>query len=353
MQKAIYEALGKIAYPNKDAVWRQVVAMGKKNERRFSEYKFVPRGGLSSPHVAYMTDIDFIFNTKNHGEVSMEDFDALEQLVRELCVRNGLISAKVAWQDEDVFDGEISTLTEVRRHVEHGADLVVITGRYELRTGWQVPMDFTLQRGESKMSKEKRVARIKVNLEERNFAKVVSRIRSILSPENKAFFADGWNQVGGALRFLVKQLELVRLMPGREQALYMQHLRLSIETAPEAWCEVATAEMQAHALDLLVKSKDLMRGALGVEAQSIFAELDVAWDAMQQEMRTGGKDSGYPAPSKDGCTGKGRSGGRGGGSSSASGKSNGRGQGTSSRGSGGSGGRGRSGQSGKSNASCV
>merc|ERR1712129_59744 len=105
MLNIIDDALPKIEYPDKDAVWKHVVWLGRRSERKFPSYKFIPRGGLSSPHVAYVTDIDFIFNNPQHGRISLTDFDALQRLASELCGTPGnIISAKVAWEDEDRFD---------------------------------------------------------------------------------------------------------------------------------------------------------------------------------------------------------------------------------------------------------
>jgi hypothetical protein len=228
---------------------------------------------LSSPHVTYVTDIDFIFNNPQHGRISLTDFDALQRLASELCGTPGnIISAKVAWEDEDRFDEEVADLEEVRRQVANGADVVVITGRYLLASGWQVSMDFTLQRGESRMSKERRLARIWDNIQEGNYAKVVSRIRALLPPSKKASFANGWNRVGGALRFVVKQLELVKFLRHHEQVEYMPYLHITSTLSVEAWTAVATKEMQRRALETLLISQHL----LGPELKGVVAALAVA-----------------------------------------------------------------------------
>jgi len=298
MNGAVYEAIHRIEYPNKDAVWKQVVQMGRRYEKQFPTYKFVPRGGLSSPHVKYMTDIDFIFNCSQHGRVGIMDFDTLEALARQLC-HNQVLSAKVAWQDDDLFDEDVTDLQAVRDLVaSHEADVVVITGRYELKNGWQVPMDFTLQRGESKMPKAKRMARIQANLEEGNFAKVVSRIRSLLTPAKKGTFASEWNEVGGALRFLAKQLELVTRLPQKDQVSYMPYLCLPADLSAKEWCQVANKEMQAEAVRVLVKTKDLTGPVLGEQKEAIFALLDAAMEALSQEPSQS-KSDGYPSHAGD------------------------------------------------------
>lgn len=279
----ISEAISRIAYPNKDAVWKHVVKLGYQHQRRFPGYKFIHRGGLSSPHVAYVTDIDFIFNNVHAGLVDSKDFDELQGLVEELVVPDGLISAKVARDNNDLFDEEIADFTEVRRYVEQGADLVVVTGRYELSSGWQVPMDFTLQRGSSKMTKEERIERILCNIEEKNFAKVISRARSLLSPEAKASFAGKWNAEGGALRFLVKQLDLVRFMSGREQGVYMTHLHLPSHPVPAQWGEAANRMMQVTALKLLRDSEGLLARVLGHAARDVFAAVDAELERASSE----------------------------------------------------------------------
>eukprot|EP00746_Dinoflagellata_sp_MGD_P161643 gnl/MRDRNA2_/MRDRNA2_88864_c0_seq1.p1 gnl/MRDRNA2_/MRDRNA2_88864_c0~~gnl/MRDRNA2_/MRDRNA2_88864_c0_seq1.p1 ORF type:complete len:342 (-),score=58.68 gnl/MRDRNA2_/MRDRNA2_88864_c0_seq1:114-1139(-) len=277
---AINEALARIEYPDKDAVWKHVVGLGYKSQRRFTGYKFIHRGGLSSPHVAYVTDIDFIFNNPNHGQIDLSDFDSMVQLARNLCIaRGGIISAKVAWEDTNLFDAEVDDLRTVRQQVANGADLAVITGRYQLQSGWQVSMDFTLQRGDSKMTKQRRIARMWDNMNEGNYAKVVSRIRGILSPHAKATFASEWNKVGGAYRFLVKQLELVRFMTRREQDEYMSYLYLPSDTSLQEWADAATAEMHRHALQLLQMRWNLLEAPLRSEAKAFRAALDAAGQA--------------------------------------------------------------------------
>ena len=48
-------------------------AVGHKQERRFPGYSFLPRGGLSSPYVRFLTDADLIFNATSSGNVDPED----------------------------------------------------------------------------------------------------------------------------------------------------------------------------------------------------------------------------------------------------------------------------------------
>ncbi|CAE8643599.1 unnamed protein product [Polarella glacialis] len=253
MTDAIDLALSEIGYPDKEGLWKHVQGLGRQHQRKFSTYKFVPRGGLSSPYVKYVTDVDLIFNNPSHGRVSLEDFDVLHGLAIQVCREAGnIMSAKVCLGEEDVFDGEVNDLSIVRQYVSQGADVVVITGRYTLQSGWCVPIDFTLQHGESKISKDMRVARIRENVAEGNYAKAVQRVRAILPKGAKGQFADSWNEVGGALRFLVKQLDLVRFMPLREQAAYMYYLCLPAETSRGIWAESADLEMQQRALHLLL-----------------------------------------------------------------------------------------------------
>ena len=203
-------------------MWQVIQSLGKKHQKRFSAYRFVPRGGLSSPHVRYVTDADLIFNNPVAGRVCLEDFDALCGSAAEIFQQ--IYAARVALDDEELLDEELSDLGVVRRVVSDGCDVVTVTGIFKLRDGWCLPVDLTLQRGESKMSKERRVDRLLGNLEKLDFAKVISRIRAILPKTIKASFADDWNSSGGAWRFLLKQIELVKQMAEGTQDAYLRAL---------------------------------------------------------------------------------------------------------------------------------
>eukprot|EP00429_Kryptoperidinium_foliaceum_P060874 CAMPEP_0176087800 /NCGR_PEP_ID=MMETSP0120_2-20121206/43959_1 /TAXON_ID=160619 /ORGANISM="Kryptoperidinium foliaceum, Strain CCMP 1326" /LENGTH=367 /DNA_ID=CAMNT_0017421651 /DNA_START=11 /DNA_END=1115 /DNA_ORIENTATION=+ len=190
MLRTIESALESIDYPDKAAVWEFVQQLGRRHQRAFPGYKFVPRGGLSSPHVRFMTDIDFIFSGRGGGLIAVSDFDALEALAVQLCggIRN-IISAKVSLQGNEMFDEEVQDLQVVRSLVAEGADVAVITGRFTLRNGWSVPMDLTLSLGDDKMSKAERLEKIRANLERGDYAKVVQRMRPLLNRDAKAAFA--------------------------------------------------------------------------------------------------------------------------------------------------------------------
>mmetsp|Transcript_62143 Transcript_62143/g.173605 ORF Transcript_62143/g.173605 Transcript_62143/m.173605 type:complete len:288 (+) Transcript_62143:71-934(+) len=270
MLRTLARAIETIDFPDKDSTWQLVQRWGRQHERKFPGYKFVPRGGLSSPHVRYMTDIDFIFNRRGGGLVDVSDFDSLERLAAQMCGgSNNIMSAQVSMEDEAKLDDETQDLRCVRALVAEGADVVVITGRMSLRSGWSVPMDFTLQCGDAKMSKAQRLEKIRGNLEAKNYAKVVQRMRALLPPDSKAVFAARWNDTGGALRFLVKQLDLLRFMPPREVTGYLPYLCIPSEPSHETWAEVAEQEMQRRALAMLRESRRLYEPSLGREAGDI------------------------------------------------------------------------------------
>jgi len=279
MLKDIEEALALIKYPNKDGVWKLAQRLGKKHQGLFPSYKFVPRGGLSSPYVKFVTDVDLIFNNPKSGYVAVEDFDKLYDLAMDLCQgSHNIMSAKVSCGDTDLFDKEVKDRVAVRRSVSEGADVVVITGRFTLPGGWCVPLDLTLQRGDAKMSKEARIQRICGNIGDENFAKVVQRIRPMLGKAIKAKFAEAWNESGGALRFLVKQLEMLVLMPPKERNGYRPRLHLASTRSDEEWGAAADEEMQWRALALLWDFKDLIAPALGEDAELIISALEAAWE---------------------------------------------------------------------------
>ena len=212
-------------YPKKDAVWNLFEKLGFKHQKKFPGYKFLRRGGLSSPHVQYVTDADLIFNNPQGGLVRVEDFDVLCTLALQLFDKH-VYAARIVRDQEELVDEEIADVGELRSVVQEGCDVATLVGMFRLRNGWCVPVDLTLQCGESDMTKDERINRIISNLEKHDFAKVISRIRSILPKQHKAGFAAAWNHSGGALRFLVKQLHLSKKMSTVQQEVY---LRLSAD----------------------------------------------------------------------------------------------------------------------------
>jgi hypothetical protein len=55
---------------------------------------------------------------------------------------------------------------------------------------------------------------------------VISRIRAILPKNDKAEFAEAWNNSGGALRFLVKQIHISNYMSEAQQYQYLRLLAI-------------------------------------------------------------------------------------------------------------------------------
>ncbi|CAE7257635.1 unnamed protein product [Symbiodinium sp. CCMP2592] len=276
----IWLALQRMSYPDKDAVWKHMKVVGHKRERRFPGYSFLPRGGLSSPYVRFLTDADLIFNTTSSGNVDPEDFHALHQLAVELFRGEAnLHSARIVSDGEELFDEDIlsaADMAQVFTFVRQGCDVATLTGSYRLPSGWHVPVDLTLQRGDKDMSKATRLDRILLNIEDLNFAKVVSRVRRILKPAGKARLSDAWNRQGGALRFLVTQLGLASRMPLQEQQPYLSFLQLRPGFTPEAWKHAAEIEMQHRALDVIDECRGVLSNAFADRAGEI-------WDALESK----------------------------------------------------------------------
>mmetsp|Transcript_838 Transcript_838/g.2644 ORF Transcript_838/g.2644 Transcript_838/m.2644 type:complete len:318 (-) Transcript_838:85-1038(-) len=277
MERVVRLAIQDIEYPNKIRAWDHVKKVGRIHQRRFPGYSFVQRGGLSSPHVKFITDIDLIFNNPRGGRVTIQEYGDLKALAIELCEdERNIIAAKVSYRGEDKFDNATQDLEMVGGIVEGGADLAVITCRYELRGGWLLPMDIALQRGESKMSKARRRQRIFDNLGTGNYAKAVQRIRPLLQPEGKRELAEAWNKEGGALRFLVKQLELLSGMSEHRSREYLQKLHIPEDPLPEEWAKAAENLMQKVALDVLLAKRHLVIPKLGDEGERIYEEMEAA-----------------------------------------------------------------------------
>lgn len=291
--REVLAALDIIKYPNKDAVWEHFKELGKKCQRRLPNYRFVPRGGLSSPHVKFVTDADLIFSSSSEHTVSLRSFDIILQIATWACDGN-VYSAKICKNEEELFDGDLADSGELRRLVAQEApDVVAITGTCWLHDGWCIPVDFTLNCGESRMPKGRRIDRIIDNLEVCNFAKVISRIRALLSPASKKEFAAAWNKSGGALRFVVKQLDVVRRMPLEDQKRYISSvLALPGEMPASEWASIAEPEMQHRALNLLQTWKERLGDALGERKGEFLAALRAASDDSSPEGQSKSKGAG-------------------------------------------------------------
>ena len=177
------------------------------------------------PYVRYVTDADVIFNNQNGVLVTVQDFDVLSSLALQFFDRS-IYAARIARDGAELLDEEINDLRAVRSVVEQGCDVATLVGIFTLRNGWCVPVDLTLQCGESDMAKDERINRILGNLENLDFAKVISRIRAILPKNDKAEFAEAWNSSGGALRFLVKQIHISNYMSEAQQYQYLRLLAI-------------------------------------------------------------------------------------------------------------------------------
>ena len=207
--------------------------------------------------MAYVSDIDLIFNAKQKNEVSEDDFQRLHAAAQALFRRDiSITSAKVASNGEDVFDESWAgsgSLAEVLRLIRAGGcDVVSLTGVYESSQEWLIPIDITLQCGDERMTDQDRMSKCEKNIEVGNFAKVVSRIRSLMSPQRKKHFARDWNALGGKLRFCYKQLEMLAIAEERNLDWvpnYLEYLDLrpnessAAEWKDTLWCFTVTLHL--------------------------------------------------------------------------------------------------------------
>lgn len=180
MVRRLRTAMSVIVCPSKVDLASLAEDLGAKYERRLPGYSFLTRGGLFSPYVQYVTDMDMIFN-RDSGEVSPSELAALEDVAASLFGSHGRVAkAKIAMDEEVNFDGRIEDMDQLRDLVEEGADLVVLTGRFRTGDGWWIPTDVVLQNGEAHMTDRQRFDRILENIRQGNYAKAVQRIRALL-----------------------------------------------------------------------------------------------------------------------------------------------------------------------------
>ncbi len=259
--------------PNKEHLWRDMQRLGRQLDKKLYPYSFIPRGGLSSPYVEYVSDIDLIFahsdcndkqkkgsgkgrnsskGSKIHNPYATThtftkpEFQRLLDTAQGLFQGGHIMSMQITAEDDltnsssagasesepsELFDGELHSTTkesdgkivtvkldpvEIFENASYasarkslGIDAVVVSGCYRWRE-YLIPMDISLKRGEKNMTHGERVTKYKKNLEDKNFAKAVQRCRGAMKNKDQKWdFACCWNYYGGKSRFLYKQLGML------------------------------------------------------------------------------------------------------------------------------------------------
>merc|ERR1739848_847160 len=105
------------------------------------------------------------------------------------------------------------------------------------------------------MKKDERMAKFIANVAQGNTGKAVQRLRGLLTSNEKTWFGNRWAEVGGNLRFLAKQLEILADLRPDWGSSYIAHkLMLPSDVAcASEWLSVIQPEVDRRARDLLLK----------------------------------------------------------------------------------------------------
>ena len=95
---------------------------------------------------------------------------------------------------------------------EHQA--VVVSGIYQNKSGWLLPMDIAASVGGGRETPDDRIAKIAEKVAHGNFAKVLQKIRGMVRQPLKGQIASRVNNNIGSLRLLTTQLNLLHDNPG-------------------------------------------------------------------------------------------------------------------------------------------
>lgn len=212
--------------PHKDRLWRDAQRFGKSLNSKLAPFKFIPRGGLSSPYVTHVSDVDLIFSdpgSTGNKIISTQEFLRLYDVARHTFEGGLVVGMQICANEDELFDRDLQAHEDARDIWERnsapassvsGPDAVILTGSYRW-SNFHLPMDISITRGNPRMSQAQRCAKFAQNLEDGNFAKAVQRARSFLKNKDlKWALSSKWNDLGGRLRFLVKQFSLLSRIAG-------------------------------------------------------------------------------------------------------------------------------------------
>jgi len=269
--------------PHKDRLWRDAQKFGKSLNSKLAPFKFIPRGGLSSPYVAHVSDVDLIFcdpGSTGNKIISRQEFLRLYDVARHTFEGGLVVGMQVCANEEELFDRDLEAhedaadiwdrevSSKLNKSSVSGPDAVILTGSYRW-SNFHLPMDISITRGNPRMSQATKCAKFEQNLEDGNFAKAVQRARSFLKNKDlKWALSSKWNDLGGRLRFLVKQFSLLSRIAGSagvmDAASVGDYCRatLGLSDADEnpdeetceflrSWMEAVTVEMQGAGREVL------------------------------------------------------------------------------------------------------
>eukprot|EP00747_Dinoflagellata_sp_TGD_P120885 gnl/TRDRNA2_/TRDRNA2_173341_c0_seq2.p1 gnl/TRDRNA2_/TRDRNA2_173341_c0~~gnl/TRDRNA2_/TRDRNA2_173341_c0_seq2.p1 ORF type:complete len:425 (-),score=54.77 gnl/TRDRNA2_/TRDRNA2_173341_c0_seq2:122-1396(-) len=290
----LYEALEQIDYPSRLEVFNEAKRMAEEFEVFLLPYgfSFRQKGGLWSPYVEYVSDVDLMFFPDEEMSLFWKDHN------RSVVSRD--VAKKFVSAGQSLFESRLSSWIKVvsaskgntflgrYREVEGTWEELIepdtvkleLVGVYALESapGWRVPMDVTLTTREESLPRSVRAQQIVHSLEAGDFAKAAQRVRPLIfNKTSKWTFAQAVNHEIGQLRFVVRQLQVVQTMQPEAALEYVRsrlHLPVDEQADIVGWRQAAIYAMQEKAYAVITDFQDMLmddiRGRRFTEARESF-----------------------------------------------------------------------------------
>jgi len=224
------------------------------------KFTFEERGGVFSPFLTYAVDLDVQLYRKD--PLDQQSALALLELAKKYFTNGEPTSVRtaigneeeeeVAWAD---FDRDILA-PESDRTDNLKITALVLVGFYTSPDGWHLPMDLAISCDQSNESADHRIMKIHQKLEERDYAKVLQKVRVLLKKrlDLRDWLVSRINANIGKLRFVCKQLG------GPASAEYLAKMLglagLEDSAVRELWLQQAHGELQTCALVILLELRE-------------------------------------------------------------------------------------------------
>lgn len=250
------ESLAKV--PTREMLAQEATQLGRMLQGQMGRsFRFLPRGGVFSPLLTYANDMDVQLFAKR--PLTHDDWTALVKVASAQFISKPVsVRTSTTCGDEE----EVEWADFNPRDMDHPIlpySTIVLTGVYQTRNGFRVPLDAVISSGDSNESADHRLEKIRQKCLEGNFAKVLQKVRAMLKNHKaiRGWLCDLVNSEIGKLRFITAQLKQTE-----DSRYYSSTLRVSglidVEVV-EAWAKFTDDEVQARALPIIRE----LRGKVG------------------------------------------------------------------------------------------
>lgn len=211
----ITAALQQVVEPIKHALIKDIGTIVKRvtGLHELRGFRLQERGSLYSPLIHHISDADVQMFTKKQGSISFSQCDHLIQFARTQFYLSHIES--VRWEAVDGSKVEVpyeqfDLHDSLKGRSGHAA--FIVTGIYRFSNGFLIPMDLALIcGGQSSEPPQQRCEKIMSKVQQGDFAKVLQKVRALFRKgEARDRLVDSINSDIGKLRFVVKQLEMIK-----------------------------------------------------------------------------------------------------------------------------------------------